>query len=159
MEADMAGTSRAWAGWVLFAAVMLVLAGAFNIVEGLVALFRDETFVVGEDGLLVLDYTTWGVIMLLFGAFMIVVGLALNGIRGWARGAAVVLAGLHMIAQMGFLDAQPVWSVIVITLDVVVIYALTARWSEAVAGMESVPDYARAPGPPPMQPPPMTPRG
>jgi hypothetical protein len=143
---------------VLFASLMLVIGGAFNVIEGLVALFKDGYFVVRENGLLVFDFTVWGWIMLLFGALMIVVGLALNGARGWARIVAVVLVGLNAVAQVAFMSASPVWSVLVIALDVLVIFALTARWDVAVAGMQGMPEYASAPDYDRTRPP-MMPRG
>jgi len=147
-------SKAAWAGWVLFAAFLLGLNGSFNIIQGIAALYQDEVFVVRENGLLVFDYTAWGVIMVLFGVLMIIVALALNGARGWARVTAMVLIGLHAIAQVGFLSAQPLWSLLVITFDMVVIYALTVRWDEAVAGMDSMPEYAPAQTPSQMQHPP-----
>jgi len=141
----MAERSTAWAGWVLFAAFLLGLSGAFSVIQGLAALFQDEVFVVGENGLLAFDYTAWGVIMLLLGVAMILVAMALNGARGWARIVAMIMIGLHAIAQIGFISAHPLWSILVISLDVVVLYALTVRWDEAVAGMDSMPEYAAAP--------------
>jgi len=141
----MAERSTAWAGWVLFAAVLLGLSGAFNIIQGLAAIFNDEVFVVREKQVLAFDFTAWGVIMLLLGVGMILVALALNAAVGWARIVAMIVIGLHAIAQVGFLSAHPLWSVLVIALDLVVLYALTVRWDEAVAGMDSMPEYAAAP--------------
>jgi hypothetical protein len=167
-EADMASTqagtepgraSKAWTGWVLFAALMIVLSGVFNAVEGLVALLNDEYFVVRENALLLLDFTAWGWITLLFGVFMIVVGLALNGARTWARIIAIGLAALNAIAQLTFASAHPLWSVLMIALDIVVIFALTARWDVAVAGMDSTAEYAAAPRYTEMRPPPTMPPG
>jgi hypothetical protein len=146
-EADP-GVSRAsivWTGWVMFAALVIILLGGFNAIHGLVALLNDDQFAVQEDALPVFDFTAWGWIMLLFGICMVLVGLALIGARGWARIIAIVLAALNAIAQLVFTSAQPAWSILVIALDVVVIFALTARWDEVVAGLYRVPDHPTAP--------------
>jgi hypothetical protein len=128
--------SDAWAGWVTFAAVMLGLLGALNLIQGFIALFDDGYFVVArEDDLLLVEFTAWGVIMLCWGAVLAGAGLAVAAGRGWARWIAVVAASLNVIAQIGFLSAYPVWSAIMILIDVVVIFALTARWREARAAM------------------------
>jgi hypothetical protein len=134
--------SRAWAGWVLFAALLIVLAGAFNAIQGLVALLNDEFYVVTRDKLLVLDITAWGWVMLIFGVVMVLVGLALNSGQGWARYCAIVVVALHAIAQLTFSSAHPFWSVLMIALDIVVLFALTVRWDEAVTVMDSTPDYS-----------------
>jgi hypothetical protein len=128
--------SDAWAGWVTFAAVILGLLGTLNVIQGFVALFDDGYFVVRrEEDLLLVDFTAWGVVLLLWGALLVGAALALAAGRGWARWFAVVVAFVNVIAQIGFLSAYPLWAAILIALDVVVIFALTARWDEAQAAM------------------------
>jgi hypothetical protein len=123
--------SRGWAGWVAFAGIMLVLIGFFDILQGLTALFNDEYFVVRKGDLLVLDFTAWGWITLIWGLVLIAAGLGLLGGRGWARWFAILAVFVNTIAQIAFLAAYPIWSTIIIALDVFVLYALTARWDEA----------------------------
>jgi len=143
----MASSKSTWGGWLLFAAFLLGLTGGFNIIQGITALTKGEdVFVVGKRGLLVFDYNTWGWIMLVLGVVMILVALGLNGARGWARITALVLIGVHALTQIGFISAQPLWSLLVIGIDVVIIYALTVRWDEAVAGLDETPDLEHAPG-------------
>lgn len=143
----MASSKATWGGWLLFGAFLLGLTGAFNIIQGITALTKGEdVFVVGKRGLLVFDYNTWGWIMLVLGVLMILVALGLNGARGWARIAALVLIGVHALTQIGFISAQPLWSLLVIGIDVVVLYALTVRWDEAVAGLDETPEYEHARG-------------
>jgi hypothetical protein len=128
--------SDGWAGWVTFAAVLLGLLGALNMIQGFIALFDDGYFVIPrEDDLLLVEFTAWGVIMLVWGALLACAALALASGRGWARWFAVLMASLNVIVQIGFLSAYPIWSAIVIALDVFVIFALTARWHEARAAM------------------------
>ena len=127
-------TSRggAWAGWTMFAALMLLVTGGINVIQGLVALLQDDYFLVRSgDQLVLTDFTAWGVLMLLWGALLLVGGLGLWAARGWARWFAVAIACLSILIQIVFLAAQPFWSVLVIALDVAVILALTAHWDEA----------------------------
>ena len=120
-----------WVGWVVFAGMMLVMLGVFHIIEGLVALFRDEVFLVGPKGLVVnVDYTAWGWAHVIGGALAILVGACLLAGQLWARIVAVIVAMLSAIVNMAFLPAYPVWSAILITLDVLVIWAVTVHGSE-----------------------------
>lgn len=124
-------TSAAWASWVVFAAVMLLLIGVFNVIDGLVALFNDDVYAVTEQGLVVWDFTAWGVIHLILGALMFLAGLGLFARSELARWFAIAVAGLNAIAQIGFISAFPLWTVLIIALDVLVIFALAARWEES----------------------------
>ena len=121
----------AWASWVVFGGTMLVILGGFHIIEGLVAVFRDEVFVVGQRGLVVnVDYTAWGWIHILGGGFMILIGACLIAGQMWARIFAVIIAGLSAFANIAFLPAYPVWSAIMIALDVIIIWAVIVHGSE-----------------------------
>ena len=121
----------AWTGWVAFASVMMLLLGSFQAVEGFVAIFDDGYYRVTESGLVVnVDYTAWGWTHLLLGALIIISGLGVLAGNLAARTFAVILAGLSAVANLLFIEAYPVWSVIVITVDVLVIYALTVHGRE-----------------------------
>ena len=123
---DMTG----WAGMVIFAGTLLLLVGGFNVIYGLVALFKDQVLAVTKAGLVAFDVTTWGWITLIIGIIQILVGFGLFGGRSWAIVAGVVLAVLNGFNQIAFLQAQPVWSTIIIAIDVLIIYALTAHGRE-----------------------------
>jgi uncharacterized membrane protein len=127
----------AWAGWVIFAGSLLLMIGAFNVIEGLVAIFDDKRVLVAPERLIVVDLTGWGWTLLLFGVLMIATGLGLIGAQTWARVTAIVLVGLHAAIQVAWLGAYPVWSLLMIALDVVVLYALTARWSQARSDLDA----------------------
>jgi hypothetical protein len=116
-----------WAGWIVFAAIMMLLVGGFNVLEGLVALFQKGYFVVRPSGLLVWNYTAWGWIWIGIGSLQVTGGLAVLSGRMWGRILAVALAGINALGQLAFLAAYPVWSILIIALDVIVIYALTAH--------------------------------
>ena len=121
----------AWTGWVVFAAVLLFLVGTLQVLEGLVALFDDTYYVVGADRLGVpADYTVWGVVHLVVGVLAGLVGVGLLAGNRVARGAAVLLASWSAIAHLAFLAAYPIWSLVVIALDVVVIHAVVVHGGE-----------------------------
>ena len=122
--------ARGLAGMVAFAGVMLALVGFFDILQGLTALFNDEYFVVAKGDLLLLDFTTWGVITLIWGALLVAAGLGLLSGRGGARIFSIVVVFVNMILQIAFLSAYPIWSAIIIAIQVFVLYALTAKWDE-----------------------------
>jgi hypothetical protein len=124
-------TESAWVGWIIFASWMLILLGCFHVIQGLVALFRDEVYVVGKSGLVLnVDYTVWGWIHLVGGVIAILAGVALNRGRMWARILAVLVAFVSALVNMAFLPAYPIWSAILIGLDIVVIWAITVHGSE-----------------------------
>jgi hypothetical protein len=107
-----------------FAGSLILLVGLFNLVAGLTALFRPTYFLAGPNSLLVFDFTAWGGIWLGVGVLQIVVGLGVLMEQIWSRVAGVVLAGLSAIGHLAFVAAFPIWSVLVIALSVLVIYAL-----------------------------------
>ena len=120
-----------WVGWIVFAGTMMVMVGVFHVIEGLIALFNDEYYLVGKNGLVVeLDYTGWGWTHVILGTLVFVAGLALFSGATWARVVGVTLAGLSALANFAFIAAYPLWSVIVIALDVFVILALTVHGRE-----------------------------
>ncbi|HEV7648677.1 MAG TPA: hypothetical protein VGP26_10985 [Actinophytocola sp.] len=120
-----------WVGWVYFGGAMMILLGTFNIIEGLVALFNDQYFVATQQGVLVFDITGWGWVHLIIGGLAVIVGVGLFTGATWARVSGVILCGINAIAQLTFLSAYPVWAVIVIALDVLVIWALIVHGDEA----------------------------
>ena len=132
--------SRSMAGWIGFAATVLLIVGSIDFMQGLIALFEDEYFVVTGSGFLVVDLTAWGWIMLIWGVLLVLAGLGLVAGQGWARWFAIVVVSLNFIAQLGFLGngQYPLWSLTVMALNVIVLYALTARWSESVEDLSPV---------------------
>jgi hypothetical protein len=120
-----------WVGWILFAGVIMFTGGIFNVIEGVVALVRDDFYLVGSNGLVVnVDYTAYGWVLLAVGALLVVGGYSLMTGRTWARVLAIILAVLNATLHMLFMPAYPIWSVIAITLDVFVIYALVVHGGE-----------------------------
>jgi hypothetical protein len=121
----------AWVGWIAFAGFMMVMLGTFHAIQGLVALFKDQYFLVGKSGLtLSLDFTTWGWIHIIGGIIIAGAGIALFVGKMWARTVGVILAMSSAIVNVSFLAAYPIWSVMMIAVDVLVIWAITVHGSE-----------------------------
>lgn len=129
-----AGRMTGWVGWVLFAAVILFVGGAVNIIEGLVALFKNDYYEVRPSGLVVhINYTSWGWTLLAVGIVLVVVGYGVATGRVWAGVTAVVLACLNAVMNLAFIPAYPVWAILAIALDVMVVYAIVVHGREARA--------------------------
>ena len=123
-----------WVGWIIFAATMMVMLGVFHAIQGLVALCRDEYYLVGKNGLTVhVDYTAWGWIHLILGIVVAGAGAALYVGQMWARIVGVLVALLSSIVNIAFLASYPIWSTIMIAVDILVIWALTVHGSEMKA--------------------------
>lgn len=123
-----------WVGWIMFASVMMVLVGTFQAIAGLVALFNDEYYLVTRNDLVIsVDYTTWGWTHLLLGIVVAAAGLGLAVGQTWARVVGIIVALLSAIVNLTFLAASPVWCTIMITIDVLVIWALTVHGKETRA--------------------------
>ena len=125
--------SRSMAGWIGFAGILLVIVGGIDLVQGLIALFEDDYYVPTQSGFLVFDLTGWGWTMVIWGVLLALGGLGLIAGQTWARWFAIVVVGLNFFAQLGFLGntQNTLWSLTGIALSIVVLYALTARWSES----------------------------
>jgi hypothetical protein len=121
----------AWVGMVIFAGTMLLMMGALQAMEGLVAIFQDDYYLVTRGGMVVnLDYTTWGWTHLIIGLIAVGVGIGVFAGQTWARVAGIVIAVISALVNVAFLPAYPIWMTIVIALDVLAIYALAVHGKE-----------------------------
>jgi hypothetical protein len=110
--------------------------GSIEFFEGLIAVFRNNYFVATPNQIIVFDTTTWGWITMILGALIVLVGLGLVSGAGWARWTAIVLLLVNLLEQLAWLgnSAYPLWTLTVIALEIVVLYALTVRWSDRTVG-------------------------
>jgi hypothetical protein len=133
-DAPRRSQPTAWVGLVVFGGVMLMLAGGFQVMQGFVAILRDEYFYVTSNGLLVTaDYTVWGWTHLILGLIAVGTGIGVLAGQMWARVTGIVIAVISALVNLAFLSAYPIWSTIIIATDVLVIYALTMHGSEVKA--------------------------
>jgi hypothetical protein len=123
-ESDYSSWAVGWAG---FAGVMLILVGVLDVIQGLVALFNDEFFVITQEWVFKFDVTTWGWIQLILGVILIASGAGIFSGNVAARIVGVFAAGVAAIANFAWLPYYPVWSIIVIAVCISVIWALTAH--------------------------------
>jgi hypothetical protein len=125
-------SNDAWTGWISFAGIVIIIVGAMDVLQGLVAIFKDEYVVATAKGLAILDVTAWGWATLIWGALLILAALGLLGGAGWARWLAIIGVAVNAIQQIAFQanypQAYPLWNLVIIALNIVVLYALTARW-------------------------------
>ena len=125
-------TTSGWAvGFILFAAIMMIMVGIFQALQGLIAIFENEFYVATRNYLFQFDATTWGWIHLLLGLLVAFAGYGLLSGRTWARAAAIALALLSAIANFLFIPYYPFWALLIITLDIFVIWAIAAHGREA----------------------------
>jgi hypothetical protein len=113
-------------GFVVFAGVMMMLIGTFHAFTGLAAIIENEFFVVGPKYAYELDVTAWGWLHLIFGVIVAAAGYGVFSGATWARVVGITLAAISAVANFFFIPYQPVWAILIIALDVLVIAALTA---------------------------------
>ncbi|ATQ30327.1 hypothetical protein QM787_19750 [Rhodococcus ruber] len=125
MSQDTSVKQGVAAGTSIGAAIILTTIGILQIFQGIAAVAEDELFVVGIEYTYKFDFTTWGWIHIVLGAVITLVGLVLFTGATWARVAAIVLAALSILANFMWLPYYPWWSILIIALDVVVIWAVS----------------------------------
>lgn len=113
------------AGASIAAAVLLMTVGILQLLQGISAVAKDNLLVVGPEYTYQFDITTWGWIHIVVGTLIALTGLALLSGATWARVTAIVLAALSIIANFLWLPYYPLWSILIIALDIVVIWAVT----------------------------------
>ena len=124
---DQQPVSKTAVGLTLFAATMMVIGGFFQAMQGLIALFNDTFYVVGEEWTFEFDITGWGWIHLIMGAVLVVAGVFLFQGAVWARVVGIAVAALSAVLNFMWLPYYPIWSILIIAVDVLVIWALTAH--------------------------------
>jgi len=116
------------AGWVvglsLFAGIMMIITGLFNAMEGVVALARNEVYVLAPRYIFAFDLTTWGWIQIVLGIIVLAAGIGVVTGRLWGRVVGITIAALTMLANFAFIPYYPIWSMLIIALNVFVIWAL-----------------------------------
>jgi hypothetical protein len=111
------------AGWIIFAASMLGLAGTFNVIQGILAIGDSRVFV-GESTFVFSDLNTWGWIMLLLGVAQLLAAFAIVSGSEFARWFGIACAAVNAIGQLMFIPAYPFWAISMFAVDILIIYAL-----------------------------------
>jgi hypothetical protein len=108
---------------------MMFIIGSLDAFWGLAGILNDEIVVVGGQGALIFDITTWGWVHLILGSVVALTGLGLITGNSAARVAGIFFVALNAIAQIVWFPAAPLWAFLIIILDTVIIYQLTVNWS------------------------------
>ena len=120
-----------WLGWGLFAGAIILISGVFSVIQGFVGLIAPDTYYVKTTGsLFMFDVQGWAWWTLIIGILLVLTALALFAGQTWARVIAIILASLSAIGNLLQVPAQPWWSLILIGVDILIIYALTAHGHE-----------------------------
>jgi hypothetical protein len=120
-----------WVGWIYFASVLMMLSGGLQIIAGLTGIFNGNYYVATQTGdLLVFNYATWGWVHLLFGIGILAAAIGIMAGSVWARVVAIMLVVLAALEHIVFLSAYPLWAIILLIIDGLVIYALTMHGDE-----------------------------
>ncbi|GAA2888418.1 hypothetical protein GCM10010472_53500 [Pseudonocardia halophobica] len=124
-------TAGAWAtGFAMFAGAVLIVTGICQALAGIAALFRDQVYVATPNYIYSFDVTAWGWVHIILGAALALTGLGVIQGQTWARVVGILLASLSIIANFLFIPHYPIWSIVIIALDVAVIWALVRETRE-----------------------------
>ena len=132
----MTGTQREvtdWVGWIAFAGAMMLMLGIMQMIVGVAAIAKDDLWVAGQNGTLVLSVTQWGWVQLIIGALITIAGFSAFAGKFFGRLVGIVLSMSVIVANITYVDLHPTWSVIVIFMAVFVMYALLVHGDEAKA--------------------------
>ena len=121
-------TRQVRSGWAVFAGVVMFVIGSLDALWGLAGILNDEILVVGGQGALIADLTTWGWVHLILGSIIALTGLGLLAGNEAARWVGIFLLTINAILQIVWFPAAPLWAFMIIILNVTIIYQLTARW-------------------------------
>jgi hypothetical protein len=126
-------TVSPWAhGIAVFAGLVMIIGGAFQALEGLAAVVNDQWLVVRPEYIFAFDLTVWGVIHLLVGLALLAIGIFLLRGQTWARVAGMVVAVISAIMNFVFLPFSPLWAIMIIAVDMLVIWALASYLRQPV---------------------------
>ena len=118
----------AGSGWIAFAGAYLFVAGLMNIIWGIVALSNKSAFT--EDGLVWSSLNTWGWIAIVTGTLQVVGGLMILARRFAGQWLGGVLAIVGIFVSFFSAGAYPIWSVIALVANALVLWAVTAHGDE-----------------------------
>jgi hypothetical protein len=111
-------------GFAMFAGVLMILAGLWSVLAGIAAILNDDVFVTTPAYVYSFDITGWGWIHLVLGVLVALAGIGVVQGATWGVVVGIVLASLSALVNFAFIPYYPVWSVLIIALDVVVIWGL-----------------------------------
>src|SRR6478672_5275672 len=129
-----------WTGWIGFAGCLMVVIGGIDFFQGLIAVIRGSYYAITPNQIVVFDLTTWGWLMMLWAVVVGFTGFGLMSGASWARWVTIIVVSLNILAQLGFVGnaAYPLWALFALALNVLILYAVTVRWSEGAATLKEM---------------------
>jgi hypothetical protein len=109
-------------GWITFVAVLFGVLGAFNLIDGLAALANDKHF--DSTELFTGNLTLWGILLVGTAALQLLASTLIFKRNANGQGLGVILCVFNILTHMAFVSVYPVWSLLIIAIDVMVIYGL-----------------------------------
>jgi uncharacterized membrane protein len=119
-----------WTGWIVFAGVMMIISGSLNALYGVVAAVNDDWVGWTNRENAFLDVSQWGWVHIVVGLIVLLCGIGLFSGNILARTVAVIIASISLVSNFFFIPVYPLWALTVITIDALVIWALTAHGRE-----------------------------
>jgi hypothetical protein len=118
------------AGFVGFACIMLIMIGIFEFFAGLTGILKDEIYDEPRDYTFDLGVLGWGIVHMAIGVLLVASGLMMVTGAAWARATGVIVAVLSAVTSFLAIPYYPIWSILVLALDIGVIWALTVHGAD-----------------------------
>ena len=119
-----------WGGWVLFAGILMLARGVFQVFLGILALLNNSFYLASHGTIVAFNLTAWGWIHIALGAILLTGAASVFSGRWWGRLVGSIMLAISLVANLAFLPAYPIWSVCLVALDIVLLYALIVKGSE-----------------------------
>lgn len=119
-----------WLGWIAFASLMLALVGIFHMIAGFVGLFQEDIYAITPNAVWLFDYSQWGWIHIFGGLLAFLAASSLAQGHMYGRVVAVLVAMASVVVNMAFVPVYPIWSIMMVTVGVLVIWAVTVHGKE-----------------------------
>ena len=122
-------TEAEQSGWLVFASTIIIFTGLWGIIQGFIALFR-ATFFTGAP--VFGPLATWAVVWIVLGVLLLAAGSGIIAGRSWARWFGIGIVSLNALNLMFAIATYPWWSLFILTVDIVILYALAVHWPRKI---------------------------
>src|SRR5262245_32373498 len=118
-------------GWKSFAGIIMIVVGFFNALDGMIAIINANRLQGATNGHANLPITTnlqtWGWLVLIIGVILIWAGFGVFSGATWARTVGIFVCSFNLVVQFAYTAHYPLWSLLVITIDILIIYGLVVH--------------------------------
>ncbi len=134
---------KTYSGWVIFAAIMLIIVGVLNVIWGIAAI-ADSKFFVQDQKYILSNLNAWGWITLIIGVLQLLAGFSLWSGNIYGRVMAILFASLSALAALLSIPAYPFWSLAIFAIDIIIIYQVSLYGGAGVESEERNPARTQA---------------